>query len=328
VNQNPIFLIGSHRSGARLLRHLLDGHSQLFCVPIETHFFKLMHYWVDYDYHFERPKRLPQDQILERFNFWIHRCNQSKDPFADSAAYGLFNEEKFQFKLIDLFDVNNDKKCFEAYMQAVYYALTGDTLSDGLRLVEKSIEHAEFAQDLKRFYPRAKFIHIVRNPFATMVSLRKYKSIDYGYPMIKRIILTLYNHYYFLYQNRRTISNYHVLRYEDLVMQPKKQLDEICDFLEIPFESTLLSPTHQGKIWQGRSMSGEVFQNIESRHLDSWKTQINPMEVEYVNRFFPFVLEDYQYASFKMQGSFWKPQKGESFSRYLHNRLLKYFLHK
>jgi len=325
MNQNPIFLLGSHRSGAGLLRHFLDGHSQIFCVPIETHFFRLMHYWVDYQFQSEQPKSLPLDQLLDRFNFWISHCNQSKDTYTDSEAFGLFKEDKFQLKLIDLFDVKNPKKSFEAYIQAIYYSIMGNVLSDGLRILEKSAEHAEFAHDLKGFYPQAKFIHVIRNPYATLVSLRKFKSVEGIYPQLTKILQTLHNHYYFLYQNKRTISDYLIVRYEDLVSQPQRQLDDICDFLEIPFESPLLSPTRLGKKWKGNSMNGERFESIESSHLDSWKSQIAPIEIAYINHLFPFVLEDYQYDTLQIPKGFWKPQKGEYFSRYLQNRFLQYF---
>ena len=36
---DPIFLLGSHKSGTSLLRSLLDGHPDLDVLPREAHFF-------------------------------------------------------------------------------------------------------------------------------------------------------------------------------------------------------------------------------------------------------------------------------------------------
>ena len=37
--ENPVFILGSHKSGTSLLRNLLDGISGFFVIPIEAHFF-------------------------------------------------------------------------------------------------------------------------------------------------------------------------------------------------------------------------------------------------------------------------------------------------
>jgi hypothetical protein len=39
MNQS-IFILGAHKSGSSLLRSLLDGHPQLFAIPLETHLFQ------------------------------------------------------------------------------------------------------------------------------------------------------------------------------------------------------------------------------------------------------------------------------------------------
>jgi len=285
-----------------------------------------MNYWVDYDYRFERPQQRSAEEMKNRFFLWVQQCNRSKDPFADSIAYGIFDEKRFQTLFFKNFDVNNHKKSFEAYIHALYYSLHNKSIPEKIRVLEKSVEHAEFAQDLHQFYPKAKFIHILRNPYATIVSLRKYKSIHFGYPIIKRVMNTLSNHYYFLYRNRRSIKYYYLIKYEDLVKNPKKEMEALCRFIEIPFEPTLLIPTYQREAWQGNSMSGQKFKGIESTLLESWKNEIHPMEIEYINRLFPFVLEDYGYERIKLKNGFWKPQKGENLARYLANRFYKYFL--
>jgi len=326
MNQKPIFILGMHKSGTSLLRSLFNGHSQLYTIPIESHYFQNMKYWVDNEYRFQRPEKLTRDEIVQSFCQWIHICNTSEDQFGDSIARGLFDEQKFRDYFSSIRKDYDDKKRIEIYFEAIHYSVTGKKLSNRIRIVEKSVENTEFAEELSMLFPEARFIHIIRNPYANMVSLRKYKSIDFGFPIMRRVIRTFYNNYYYLYRNQRTIKNYYVLQYENLVSNPRKELQQICNFLDIKFEETLLVPSYQGEPWEGNSTTGKQFSGIDSSNLDNWKTEITPMEIEYINHLFPFVLKDYGYNFFENKKSFWRWAKGENIKRYLSNRLYKFFL--
>ncbi|MHA1768088.1 MAG: sulfotransferase family protein [Promethearchaeota archaeon] len=325
MNQEPIFLLGAHKSGTSLLRSIFNGHSQIYTIPIEAHYFQNMKYWVDYEYRAQRPQNLTNDEIIESFCNWIHTCNSSEDPYSDSIAKGLFNEDKFKEVFSEIKYTQSEKERIEIYFRAIYYSVSGKFLPEEIRIVEKSIENAEFAVELSTFFPRAKFIHIVRNPYANIVSLRKFKSIYHDFALIPRVIKSLYNSYYYLYKNSKIIQNYYILKYEDLVTEPELQIKKICQFLNLPFEDILLIPTYQGKPWVGNSTSGEPFRGIESSRLNKWKKEIHPMEIYYVNKIFPFVLRDYGYEIISQSGSFWKKARGENLKRYLYNRIYRFY---
>jgi len=327
VNNNPIFILGAHKSGTSLLRSLFDGHSQLYVIPFETHYFQNMKYWVDNEYRKERPVTLTQEEIVDSFCDWIHHCNTTVDFFADSITKGLFDEQIFRESFLSSASEHDDDKTrIEGYFTSIYRAIERKELPDSLRIVEKSVENAEFAYELSNLFPAAKFIHIVRNPYANFVSIRRYKSHRYGYPIIRRVVKTLYNSYYYLYKNQRTIKNYKVIEYENLVLNPKEQLTALCDFLEIVFEDILLSPTFRNQPWKGNSTTGEQFNGISSAQLDNWKNEIHPLEIFYVNLVFPFVFRDYHYQMVDYPGGFWKKIRGESLKRYMANRIYKYLI--
>jgi len=321
----PIFILGAHKSGTSLLRSIFDGHSQIFTVPFESHFFQIMHYWVDNEYRKQRPKNLNKEQMIQNFCDWIHHCNTAEDLLADSVAKGLFNEDAFQKKISEI-EPGNDSEIFNKYFQAIYYSLYGQELPPDKRIVEKSVENAEFAAELSSMYPDAKFIHILRNPYANIVALRKYKSVNYGFPLMNRILSTLYNNFYFLYKNKRIIKNYKVIRYSDLVTQPEAVIQDLCKFVNIPFDKIMLTPTSLGKQWQGNSTSGKQFSGISSSNLNRWKDEIHPIETYYVNKMFSFVLRDFGYKKIEQSGSFWKKAKGENLTRYIINRLYKFYI--
>jgi hypothetical protein len=308
------------------MRSILDGLEGVFSIPIETHFFQNMHYWVDNEYRRERPQKLTKNDLLDRFCKFIHSYNIAEDKLSDTVIKGGFNEEKFCEFFSKIDDTKIDKEILELYYSAIYYSLTNQYLSDELRIVEKSVENAEFAVELSKFYPKAKFIHILRNPYSNFVSLRKYKSVKFGFPLIYRLINTLSNNYYYLYKNQRIIDHYKIVRYEDLVRQPEKTIREIANYLDIPFTEKMLFPTSMGNKWTGNSTTGEQYNKINNKNLDKWKEDISPLEIKYINELFSFVLADYKYDIFHAKGTFWKPVKGENIPRYLVNRLYKIYL--
>ncbi len=325
MNQEPIFLLGAHKSGTSLLRSIFDGHSKLFVIPIEAHFFPLTGYWVEYEYWKQKPTQLSTDKIVEKLTSWITTCNNAEDRLSDSVAKGIFNVQHFKNHISELTTDANEKIRIERYFESIYFSLFGKAPSENLRIVEKSVENPEVAVYYQKIFPKAKFIHIVRNPYANIVSLRKFKSVKYGYPLMPRVIRTLQNSYYYLYKNQQIIENYKVIKYEALVENPRAIIADLCDFLSIDFEDTLMTPSFLGKPWSGNSTTGKLFKGIEASNLNRWQQEIYPMEVFFINKLFRHVLHKYGYKIFEQSGSFWRRAKNENLQRYIYNRLYRYY---
>ncbi len=326
-NQNSIFIAGTHKSGTSLLRSLFDGHSNIYSIPMETHYFQLNKFWVDNEYRKQRPVILNNDQIKLQFIKWIEKSNKSNDRYSDSITKNVFDLNQFKKMINECKEGDSDSERIQKYFSAIYYSQYSKQIPTNLRIVEKSVENAEFAIDLAQYFPNAKFIHILRNPYSNFVSLRKYKSIKFGYPIMRRIIRTMYNNYYFLSQNKRRIKNYYILKYEDLVCDPSREIIRLCDYLNLPFEKTLLKPTSMGKPWQGNSTSGIQFQGIDNSTLDRWKSNISDFEVMYLNKLFAHIFQEYDYPMIKYKKiKYWLPNPGENLKRYLANRLYYIYL--
>ena len=323
MNQEPIFILGAHKSGTSLLRSLFNGHSQLYTIPFETHYFQLANHWVDYEYRKQRPKNLNKVDFIQSFCSYIHTRNTIEDNLGGGTAMGRLNEQTFKENFSQLEIAWSDKQKYEQYIESIFLSETGKSINMQ-RVVEKSVINPEFASTLNKFFPKAKFIHIVRNPYSNIVSFRKFKSINGRFPALNRIIKSLYNSYYFLYKNQRTIENYTTIRYEDLLLNTEQEVRKLCDFLDLPFEKNMLAPTSNGKPWKGNSTTGEKFNAVDSRNIDLWKTQISNLEIRYINQFFPFVLSDYNYKKVETKKSLLRPEKKESLKMYVANRAIKY----
>jgi len=326
MNSQPIFILGAHKSGTSLLRSILDGHSALYAIPIESHFFEAAGHWIRNEYRKQRPQQLAKEALIDNFCRRIHTSNTGDKSYTDSLSEGLLNEEKFRDHFSTHLTAGSDASLMASYFSAIHYSVEGTELPEHIRVVEKSVENAEFVSELTNMYPKARFLHIIRNPYANFVSLRKFKSIDFGYPVVKRLVKTLRQSYYYAYKLSAYHNRYRLIQYEHLVTNPEKVVRGLCEFLELEFEDVLLKPTYRGEPWQGNSSRDLKFQNISSKNLDLWQNDIHTMEIYYVNRLFAFILDDFRYSRIEKKGSFWLPAKGENFQRYLANRIYRYLL--
>jgi hypothetical protein len=189
-------------------------------------------------------------------------------------------------------------------------------------VVEKSVENAEFAVELAKMFPEARFVHIVRNPYANFVSLRKYKSIGVGYPLLNRMMNTFRNSFHFLSENPKQIKHYKVVRYEDILTDTESVMQEIAHFLNLDFRESMLQPSHLGKSWSGNSTTGKGFSGVSATNLEKWKSEIYPIEIDCVNRVAKQIITDFGYEYSENLESKFSRCKGESLKRYLYNRLV------
>ncbi|MBD2257782.1 type I polyketide synthase [Pseudanabaena sp. FACHB-2040] len=233
-NRSMVFLLSSPRSGSTLLRVMLAGHPQLFCPP-ELHL-------------------LPFDTLGDRH----------------AALGGSYLEEGLQRALMELMQLDADATQslvsewmeHNAPVQAIYdklQQLAGDRL-----LVDKSPTYSLSLATLQRselLFENARFIHLVRHPYAVIDSFVKNR-------MHKIFNLEPENPYQLAEQvwdvSNRNIQTFlqqvdpqrqQVLRYEDLVTDPETAMRQLCAFLELPFDPAVLTP------YEGQRMTDGVRAN-------------------------------------------------------------------
>ncbi|WP_420630023.1 sulfotransferase family protein [Candidatus Leptofilum sp.] len=323
--KQPIFLLGAHKSGTSLLRSLFDGHPDLFVIPKETHLFERSGYWVDYYLRRRQPKEMSKEEIVAAFTTMIDEYNTLADAQSDNVTVQRWDVSIFRDQLAAA-NFSEPAGLFTAVFQAIHISLYGSPIDANKRIVEKSVEQAEFALELNQLFPDAKFIHIVRNPYANFVSLRRFKS-ENGYPFLKAIIFALYNSYYHLLRNGRLLQNYTIIRYEDLVTEPNVIMEQLAQFAGIQFQETLLQPTVDGQAWPGNSVYVSQLSGISTASLDKWKEEIHDFESNLLNKALPdYIWQKFGYQRLPTNKSWLKPLPGESVKTYLGNRLLPYFV--
>ena len=325
-NKNYVFILGPHKSGSSLLRNLLDGHPDLFVIPIETHYFSLsQRFWVNYFLWSQRPtmnESNPQNFIDHIYNYINYPSK-----YRDIENADFINLEEFKKYLLKHWPgTNNTKDEIINYFDAIYYSIHSRPIDKNLTVVEKSVSNAENAIRLQRLFPNAKFIHIIRNPYNNLLSFRNYRfKINHRFPSLRDLVECLKVNYYYLYKNQELIKDYLVIKYEDVVSDAKNEMVKISQFLNIPFKENLLLPTVNGEKWEGNSIQDKKFAGVSTERIIKADKKLTKIEIEIINRLFPFILKDYGYEYIQKKGSVLLPAKNETPRIYLYNRLYYYF---
>lgn len=78
-------------------------------------------------------------------------------------------------------------------------------------------------------------------------------------------------------EDRSRVTNFHTVRFEDFLREPKKSLVELCDFLELPFQESMVPSEHHelplGSRYRDRwyplrpEVNKQYIEGISDRHL-------------------------------------------------------------
>ncbi len=321
-----IFICGSHKSGTTLLKSLFDGHKDIFAIPFETHIIKALGKWVYYPLNKQKPIDRDLDQVKEKLIEHVAVFNAiENDEMGGVGNMNLF--EKFDLEFIKNYldkDYMSIPELIIDYFKAIYLSMkNGKRVWDKSIIVEKTVGQSEYAVFLKKMFPKAKFIHILRNPYSNLVSIRRYSEARLGtYPPIYPIIDALEFSTYMLEKNKDLMNeDYSVIKYENLLMEPEKTIQDLCYFLGVEFSPILMKPTVNGEPWVGNSSRGEKFRGIEPSNLDKWKKEITSLEIEWINLRLRHVLEDNGYPIIGNRKSPWRRMKGERLKTFFVNRM-------
>ena len=93
-------------------------------------------------------------------------------------------------------------------------------------------------------FPRGHVIHIIRNPFSAYADTKKRP-----FPLpLRRYVMTwnIYHHVALMHHHSYP-DRFHILRYEDLVADPRQALEQLCQRVGIEFSDTMTYPSFNGE---------------------------------------------------------------------------------
>jgi hypothetical protein len=241
----PIVIVGVPRSGTTLLRVLLDSHSQIAALP-ETH-------WL------------------------LGACGAkiSLRALVEELTEGEFGAVQ---NIADL-EIDDVREAARAFLQRLFVPLLERR---GKRmLVLKTPDDIPYLDFLRKFLPEARFIHITRDGRDVAAShlakkgtffhdLREFGRLGYK-NALRRWIEWETRIRAELYRDEVKLIG---VRYEELVSNPRHELERITAFLGVPFEPQMLdyaAAPHDYPAWEAGSSDVAARARISSSSVGAWR---------------------------------------------------------
>ncbi len=248
IKDDPIFVIGHWRSGTTLLHELLvldPRHTfpDTYACFSPNHFL-VSGWWTRPLLKFLLPAHRPMDNMLAG---WDHpqedefaMCNMGvPSPYLTT----VFPNHPPQYQ--EYLDMRGVSAADAArWKRALLWFLKCVTLRNPKRIVLKSPPHTSRIRTLLEIFPKAKFVHIVRDPyviFPSTVNLWKRLYRDEGLQVPKydgldeHVFKTLTRMYEAFERDRHLIAagQFCEIRYEELIASPIAQMRRVYEELQL-----------------------------------------------------------------------------------------------
>jgi hypothetical protein len=259
---NPyVFLVGCPRSGTTLLRRIADAHPQLAVVH-ETR-------WIPRTYEFRRgltPEGFVTPKLLERMRDPRRLRRLEIDETDLERSFGNGARVPFASFVTALFDLYGERH--------------------GKRLVgDKSPGYVRYMPMLHALWPRAKFVHIIRDGRDVCLSVLDWRKGATSYATFDEDPITTVGVWWEWYvrlglegRSKLLAGVYHELRYESLVAEPEQESVQLCNFLGISYDSEMLR-FHEGRTVDDPQLDAKKAWKPVTAGLRSWRTQMPDEDV-------------------------------------------------
>jgi hypothetical protein len=256
----PLFLVGMPRSGTKLLRGMLNEHSQIRFADIETEF---LPYWVS-----RWPQLMPTGSP-EQFRRFYSGC--LKLPFFVQIAEQGFHIDSSEW--FDACETLTPAGVFEGLMRC---CLSIPRSNRSMIWGDKSPSYIRHIALLTAQFPTARVIHIVRDVRDYCLSIHKAwgKNILRAAQRWQDDVANAQN------EGRKIGTNYIEVRYEDLLADPRPTLEAIAVFAGVTFEDGMLDP---GRAVENLGAARNIRTLVRS-NVDKYLTQMSPELVEKIEK--------------------------------------------
>jgi hypothetical protein len=259
LRERPIFIVGHPRSGTTLLRFILSSHPRID-IPGETGFIPFLHREVGV--------RLDLDEVeamLEK----IGRMNRDWDRMVP------------------------DPRAFYHALPAPSLAHVLDALyrrkiasSGAGRWGDKTPSYVRSIATLERIFPRAQFLHVIRDGRDTALSARRkwgrrrpHQDLYYLLRMWVRDV-----HHGQSTGRRLGPDRYLEVRYEQLVGEPQRTVERVCDFLREGYHPSMGDHTTLARERIQAGGHEEVWEPITPHSVQRWRDQMSTFDLKMADR--------------------------------------------
>lgn len=262
--RSPIFIVGANRSGTTLLRLILNAHSHI-AIPEEVVYLNSKVAGV----------------TIERW----------KNPGFSEGAYAAFIRDFVYNKCEPLHGIEREAVIDAILSDTPYnlkkpyqHVLESWAAHHGKgRWGEKTPGNLFYSDILLEMFPDARFIHVVRDPRAGVSSMMNTSFFP------SDIVFNALSRHKFMTKGRAILersvpeSQRIILRYEDLVLKPEETVRHLCDFIDEPFEESMMEFYQDSRRYMKQaakdSFNKAATRPISSDKLDKWKKKLTRSEI-------------------------------------------------
>jgi hypothetical protein len=311
------FLCGHRKSGTTMLANLLDGHPALSVYP--TDLALLYGYFPE----FVRAHDPPQERRARLKTMLFDDFKRRQ------VAEGL-DAEKMSERFFDGLqddDLGEPKFLIRKLMQAFRDSIGEPQVAPSSGVFkETSIEI--YAAEIMKWFPEARFIHLVRDPRDNFAALAT--GVEGYYSRMgedhNKTLASLLNRVRIGFRMARINSSqfgddrYRVLRFEDLTASPKDAMQAVADFLGVEFHQCMLTPTTLGKPAGGNAFDGVANFSVSARNVQRWRERISPEDAQIIEFHLADEMEEFGY-----QPAFSKPERASAAAEFYKWQNYTYF---
>ncbi|MDG6217849.1 MAG: sulfotransferase [Candidatus Thermoplasmatota archaeon] len=290
INKDPVFIIGHWRSGTTYLHNVLSMDPVYgFCTTFHA---TLPGVYLGSEKTLKPllQASIPSTRPMDNAAMGPDLPQEEEYAIANISPYGYYNGWCFPkniYRYNTYVPINQQSSAIqEEWIETYQYFIKKLTLyRNGKQLLLKNPAHTARLTILKELYPKAKFIHIYRNPYDVFYSMLKFMSIVLprycvqSPPTIqemKDVILSMYTTLYTAYFEQRTQLDTDQLieiSYEQFINDPLPLLKKIYETLDIEhFSDVRLLFENYIKTQRSFQTSTYTMDNeIKQQVYDQWK---------------------------------------------------------
>ena len=284
------FILGRPRSGTTLLASLFDAHPNVV-LPFEC------------------------PLIINIHSKYSKITNWNEDLIRE-FSHDVYNQRKFtgwRLSEKEIFDhlINySGGNSFETIIKALYIKFNSFFDKSEIQIIgDKNPVYSIYPEKLLKLFPSAKFIHLTRDYRDNILSIKK---VDFEAPITALLAFRWRFAEKTIYKAKiKFPDSFYSIRYEDLVRNPQKYLMDICVFLGINYDKSvlefykkkdeLINDFGRDEIEKYHS---SLLKPISSDKIFGWKTIMVQKDVKIADRIVGKYAEINGYMRKSVKGSF------------------------
>ena len=214
----PVFIVGMPRSGTKLLRELLNQHSFISIPKSESHFIP---YFVN---HFSKEGGM--ETVLS-----------DEELYAQLIATPFYRNMSVSGTSLNFAEFQNGIRGSKKWSDIFRFILKHFSENPNAEIWgDKTPGYLNYIGMIYKLYPDAKFVHILRDPRDYCISVRNiWNKSMYRAAHVWNQTITEFN------ESTPKEINVYIVRYEELINDPRKVLTGLTDWLGLQFEESMLT---------------------------------------------------------------------------------------